>query len=72
MPKQHEQQAAEDDVPVELVLGVAAGEPLLERERHRDAGHEQEQREDQVVEREAVPLGMLQLAGRARRARPSR
>jgi hypothetical protein len=51
-------QASLDDVTGQLALRVAAGQPLAERDRHGDTDDEQEEREDQIGGRPAVPLGV--------------
>src|SRR3972149_8681576 len=52
-----------DEMPVEGRSTLAPREALRERERNRNAHHEDEQRENQIVEDNPVPLDVLQLPG---------
>ena len=58
-------------MPGDLRLGIAASQSFFKRKRHRDAGHEQKQRKDEVVELEPVPLGMFELPGEPHKPAPA-
>ena len=58
--EQDEDEASLDDLADDFAAS-AFREPARQRIRRGDAGHEKEQREDEVVSLEAVPLDVLQL-----------
>ncbi len=59
--QQDQHEPAPDHVRVELAPRVTALDATGQREGHGDAGGEQEEREDQVPERETVPLDVMRL-----------
>ena len=58
--EEDEDEAALDDLAADF-SPRAFREPAGQRIRRRDAGHEEEQREDEIVSLEAVPIDVLEL-----------